>query len=135
MENNKNLNVEVTEFINRQEHPLKKEIEHLRATILESNSELKEIIKWNAPSYVYRDIDCITFKLYPQKAIHLIFHCGAKVRIKPKEKLINDTSGLLTWKENDRAMATFPNLETITSNKDKLKQIVQSWINALKSHK
>lgn len=122
---------EVDKYINQLEHPLKKEIELLRGIILESSSELSEIIKWNAPSYVYRHIDCITFKVYPTKAVQLIFHRGAKTKTPPKERLIKDSSGLLTWKENDRAVATFATMDAIESKKDNLRNIVQDWVGAL----
>lgn len=131
MDNTKNRNVEVMDFLNQLEHPLKNEIELLRAIILDSNSGLSEIIKWNAPSFVYRDIDCITFKVYPPKAVQLIFHRGVKTKTPPKGRLIKDSSGLLVWKENDRAVATFATIDTIESNKENLRKIVQDWIGAL----
>jgi hypothetical protein len=124
-------NEAVTLFLAELNHPLKLEIEHLRTIILEANGELDEIIKWNAPSYVYQNIDCITFKIYPPKAIQLIFHRGAKVKVQLKDRLIDDTSRLLVWKENDRALLSFSNFEEIKSKEKELITIIQKWINAI----
>jgi hypothetical protein len=44
--------------------------------------------------------------------------------------LIEDATGLLDWKENDRAVATFKNIETIIKEKENLQNIVNKWIKA-----
>jgi hypothetical protein len=69
-------------------------------------------------------------RVNPPKQIQLIFHRGAKVKEQPKEKLIQDLSGLLIWKENDRAIATFKNMEDIDYGKQALAHIVKEWIKA-----
>lgn len=123
-------NTEVTKFLDELSHPLRNEIELLRELILSSHNELKENIKWNAPNYSHHDNDRITMKLMPLKQVQIIFHRGAKKAEQPKNKLINDESKLLNWKENDRAIASFKNLEEINDNKDKLVKIIQQWIEA-----
>lgn len=45
-------------------------------------------------------------RIQPPKQIQLVFHKGAKKLTQPKGKLIDD-NWLLTWKENDRAIAAF----------------------------
>ena len=127
----KNTLPEVSSFLQQLEHPLKKEIEYLRALILSVNGQLSETIKWNAPSFVYNQTDCITFKLYPPKKIQLIFHRGAKIKEQPKEKLVEDSTGLLTWKANDRAVATFSNMEAIKTHENTLKAVITSWLTNL----
>ena len=62
----------------------------------------------------------------------LIFHRGAKKVVQPKAKIIDDKSGLLIWKENDRAVATFKNIGEIEKSKTALKDAVRDWINATK---
>ena len=50
----------------------------------------------------------------------------------PNAKLIEINSKLLIWKENDRAIATFKNLQDIDNGKAELINIVKEWINATK---
>jgi uncharacterized protein YdhG (YjbR/CyaY superfamily) len=129
-----NLSNEVTKFLDEQNNPLRKEIELLREIILTTNIGLSENIKWNGPNYCFGDEDRITMRIQPitAKQIQLIFHRGAKVKVQPKSKLINDTSGLLLWKENDRAIATFKNIQEIKNKKSDLHKIINEWINATK---
>lgn len=80
--------------------------------------------------YSFNNEDRITMKILPPKQIQLVFHPVAKVQDKLSDKLIKDRSRLLTWKENDRAVATFKNLADITNNKSDLTRIVKDWIDA-----
>jgi hypothetical protein len=126
------LNTQVSEFLNAQNHPFRKEIEQLRISILSAHSKLEENIKWNGPNYSLHDQDRITMRKQPPTKIQLIFHRGARVKEQPKQKLIDDAAGLLTWKENDRAIATFKNLQDIENSKPDLQQIVKDWLEAAK---
>ncbi len=121
---------EVSNFMAKLEHPLKEEIQQLRKLILNVNSDLTETIKWNAPSFCFKGEDRITMRIHPPKNIQLIFHRGAKVQEIPKDKLIEDGSGILSWKTNDRAVATFANLEDIQAKKTDLAEIVNKWLTA-----
>jgi hypothetical protein len=71
-------------------------------------------------------------RIQPPKQIQLIFHRGAKKIIQPKDNLIHDKSGLLTWKENDRALVAFKNLDEIKKAESNLQKIINNWINAAK---
>ena len=124
------LNDDVTNFLDELNHPLRLEIEFLRQIILNSNNRLSENIKWNGPNYCFEEQDRITMKIHPTKQIQLIFHRGAKKLIQPKEKLIDDRSGLLVWKENDRAFASFKNLHAIKKGESDLERTINNWINA-----
>lgn len=128
----KNINTEVTKFLDALIHPLRAEIEELRLIILNSTEGLTENIKWNGPNYCYNDQDRVTMRIMPPKQIQLIFHRGAKKMIQPKDKLIEDTSGLLIWKENDRAIATFKNMVEVKKAASNLEKIINSWMNAAK---
>ncbi|MEQ9443377.1 MAG: DUF1801 domain-containing protein [Cyclobacteriaceae bacterium] len=125
------LNPEVTKFLDNLAHPLRPEIEALRKGILNANSELSENIKWNGPNYAYRGVDCITMKIQPPRQIQLIFHRGVKVLAQPDHRWIDDTSGLLAWKTNDRAVATFKTTEEITARASDLADIVKQWTSAI----
>tara|TARA_R110000868_G_scaffold43439_7_gene146088 strand:+ start:184 stop:573 length:390 start_codon:yes stop_codon:yes gene_type:complete len=122
------LNQDVTKFLNALNHPLRNEIEELRKIILEAENALVENIKWNGPNYSINNEDRITLKIQPPKQLQLIFHRGAKVKEQPKKRLIKDNSGILLWKENDRAVATFINFDAILTKKQDLLIIVKHWI-------
>lgn len=124
---------EVTQFLADLEHPLKKEIGQIRKIVLSANQELTEIIKWNAPSFCYKDEDRITMRIHPPKNIQLIFHRGAKVQQQPKGKLIRDDSGMLVWKTNDRAVATFASFAEIKLKTPDLVEIINKWVEATKT--
>ncbi len=127
------LNSEVNAFLDGQNHPFRNEIEQLRMYILASDETLTEDVKWNGPNYCFEGEDRITIRIQPpKKQAQLIFHRGAKKRAQPTDKLIADKSGLLTWKENDRAIITFKSLEEIVEAKDALKKIITEWIKAAK---
>lgn len=124
------LNNEVTRFLDDLHHPCRQEIEALRLAILQANNSLNENIKWNGPNYSIGPEDRITMRIHPPKQIQLIFHRGAKVREQPPTELIKDDSGLLIWKANDRAVATYKDMASIDTTKVALGKIVQDWINA-----
>ena len=98
---------EVSTFLDELNHPLRMEIENLREFILNSDVRITENIKWNGPNYCINNEDRITMRVQPPKQIQLIFHRGAKVQEIPKNRIIEDDSGLLIWKTSDRAVATF----------------------------
>ena len=125
------LNEEVSNFLNELNHPLIKEINNLREIILKTKISLQENIKWNGPNYLFNNEDRITMRIQPPKQIQLIFHRGAKVKKQPKNKLINDETGLLLWKENDRAVVSFKTMNEITTNSKNINNWIIQWINAV----
>ncbi|GAA4419993.1 hypothetical protein GCM10023187_54880 [Nibrella viscosa] len=128
-----NLNLDVTKFLDDLHHPLRAEIELLRLTILNADDSITENIKWNGPNYCFEGEDRITIRIHPPKQLQLIFHRGVKKQPQPKDKIIDDNSGLLAWKENDRAIASFKDIDSIEKSKLKLKSIINRWIRATKS--
>lgn len=123
---------EVTKFLENINHPLRNEIELLRKIIVNSVPGIEENIKWNGPNYTYNSEDRITMRIQPPKQIQLIFHRGAKKLAQPTERLINDTSELLEWKENDRAVVSFKNIDEINLHHTTLTRIINDWINVNK---
>lgn len=126
-----NLSHEVSDFLDQQKHPFRNEIELLRTIILTVNNKLTENIKWNGPNYSIESEDRITMRIQPPAAqVQLIFHRGAKKQEQPKNKLIANTSKLLTWKENDRAVITFKSMKDIEDFRSELSDIISEWINS-----
>jgi hypothetical protein len=124
------LNNAVTKLVGDLKLPLHKEINQLRKDILEADTGLSENIKWNSPNYAFKGQDRITMRIQPPGKIQLIFHCGAKVTEQPKAKLVEDTSGLLKWKTNDRAVATYKTMQEIVAHKAALSSIIKAWLAA-----
>ncbi|MCI1265295.1 MAG: DUF1801 domain-containing protein [Saprospiraceae bacterium] len=124
----KHKSAEVSTFLDELNHPLRMEIENLREFILNSDVRITENIKWNGPNYCINNEDRITMRVQPPKQIQLIFHRGAKVQEIPKNRIIEDDSGLLIWKTSDRAVATFRNAGEIEQGKVNLTDIVKKWI-------
>jgi len=125
-------NPEVTTFLDNLNHPFRQEIERLRAIILNSTANLTENIKWNGPNYFTSEGDRITMRIQPPKQVQLIFHRGAQKLEQPEDRIIQTDSKLLAWKENDRAVATFKNMDDILMGEPDLMAIVKDWIVATK---
>lgn len=121
---------EVTSFLTALDHPLKTEILLVRDTILKSNPQITENIKWNGPNFLVQGEDRITMKIQPPTSIQLIFHRGAKKLTEPKKRLIADDGGLLDWKSNDRAVLTFKTKAEIVKHSEALKELVNKWLMA-----
>lgn len=125
-----NKSIEVTSFLDKETHPYRNEIEKLRELILKAHKDLSENIKWNGPNYSIKDQDRITMRIHPPKQLQIIFHRGAKVAEAPKNKLISEDFGMLVWKGNDRAVATFKNMNDIVSREKEFERIVKDWLKA-----
>jgi uncharacterized protein YdhG (YjbR/CyaY superfamily) len=116
-------------YLENLDHPLKSEILKIREMVFKANPNLTEQIKWNAPSFCLNGEDKITFNLPPKKdSIQLVLHRGVKKKELPKEKLINDDSGLLKWATNDRAVIRFTSMQEILENETKFIDIIQKWL-------
>lgn len=126
------LNGEVTALLD-EVHPFRSEIEQLRKIIMSATPVLTESIKWNGPNYSLGEEDRITMRIHPpSRQAQLIFHRGAKKQAQPPERIIQTSSKLLTWKENDRAIATFKDADHITASEAELAEIVKKWITAIR---
>jgi uncharacterized protein YdeI (YjbR/CyaY-like superfamily) len=128
--NNYELNKEVIQFLDSSEHPMRNEIEELRKIIMTTGIPFKENIKWSGPNYSIHKQDRVTIRINPTKQIQLIFHRGAKTQEQPKDKLIADDYNILDWKSNDRAVASFKNMDEIIRKKEDLQKIITKWVEA-----
>ncbi len=120
----------VSSFLDEIDHPLRPEIDRLRIIILGTGIGLTENIKWNGPNYSHRNEDRITMSIQPPKQIQLILHRGAKKQEQPQHKLIDDPSGLLNWRGNDRAVIPFKNMADIENRESDLVRVIKDWIAA-----
>lgn len=120
---------QVVEFMNRVDHPLKQSMEAMREIVLSANKEITEHIKWNAPSFCFKGEDRMTFNLRSNEYILIVFHRGAKAKDgEGKRPLFKDTTGLLEWATNDRAIVKLYGIKDVKEKKDILKKVVNQWI-------
>jgi hypothetical protein len=120
----------VEDYLQNLDHPLKPEIQSLRGIILGANDQVREQIKWNAPSFYIRD-DFATFNLRSQDFVQLIFHRGARARDNSTTLQINDPQGLLHWLAKDRCAVRFRDMNEIRSSSAALADIINQWIEQL----
>ena len=110
---------QVNEWMGKLDAEMKPAIEAVRKIIKEAGPELNERIKWNAPSYYYKE-DIVTFG--PTKGkdkVILVFHHPKIVKIK---------SDLLKGDYKDRRLAYFTSLKEIKDNQKELERIIKESV-------
>ena len=110
---------QVNEWMSKLDAEIKPAIEAVRKIIKAAGPQLHERIKWNAPSYYYKE-DIVTFG--PTKGkdkIILVFHHPKIVKIK---------SGLLKGDYKDRRLTYFNSVKEIKESKKELERIIKEWI-------
>jgi hypothetical protein len=118
----------VIAFLHELDHPLKREIETIREIILGVSPEIREEIKWNAPSFRTSE-HFATFNLRTSDRVRLILHLGAKVKDTASTGIdIEDPAGLLEWLAKDRCIVTFSDGEDVQAKRVALEAIVRAWI-------
>jgi hypothetical protein len=124
----------VDAYMKTVKHSLVKVIEALRQFILNTDKEIGEEVKWNAPTFFYtgkmkpfnpkeykRYI--VVFNLLQKDCIRLIFLSGAKV---------NDKSGLLKGDYTDgRRLAMFRDLKDVKAKEKDLQKVIKTWLKLL----
>ncbi|TCC91047.1 DUF1801 domain-containing protein [Pedobacter hiemivivus] len=108
----------VKEFMSKLEHPLKAEMEAVRAIIVNANSKIEEDVKWGGPSFFYKE-DLATFNPRIKNYVALIFHKG---------ELLNIKSDFLEEATKGKVYAKFYSMEQVTANKELIEKMVNAWI-------
>ena len=109
----------VDEFLENLSHPLKAEIEAVRSIIKGVNKDINEEIKWRAPSFNYKGEYLVTFNLWEEKRIHLVFHNPQVSKVKSK---------LLEGDYKDRRMAYFADMKDVKARKPLLEKALKDLI-------
>lgn len=102
------------------DHPFKAEMEALRQIILGASSKISERIKWNAPSFFYKE-DLGAFNPRATEFAHLIllFPGGAGMQ---------DDGELLEGQHKDRREAKFHNMAEVVAKKPALEKLIKRWV-------
>ncbi|MDI4647668.1 DUF1801 domain-containing protein [Cohnella hashimotonis] len=123
--------IAVADFMDKLEHPMKREIEALRALVRDADVRLAEGIKWNAPSYSVDGEDRVTLNLQGKGIIRLVFHAGAKKKnLNIRAAWGEDASGLLEWAADDRAIVKLAGMDDVREKGDKLASVIRRWLEA-----
>ena len=109
----------VDEFLENLSHPLKAEIEAVRSIIKGVNKDINEEIKWRAPSFNYKGEYLVTFNLWEEKRIHLVFHNPQISKVKSK---------LLEGDYKDRRMTYFVDMKDVLAKKSLLVKALKDLI-------
>lgn len=116
----------VVAFLQRLDHPLKKEIVAVRAIVLGADASIREGVKWNAPSFRTTDYFATTH-LRSTDTLQLVFHRGAKVKA-ARAMDIPDPHGMLKWLAPDRCLVTVGAGKDSAARHKALEDIVRAWI-------
>jgi uncharacterized protein YdhG (YjbR/CyaY superfamily) len=108
--------------MNALKHPLKAEIEAVRTIIRNAGNGISERIKWNAPSYYYKDEDMVTFNPRATEHVHLVFHHPTIEKIK---------SGLLEGNYDKRKMTYFNDMKAVKAGKKELERIIHELLTTI----
>lgn len=121
---------QVRAYMEQLDHPMKAEIESVRAIVAGADSRLTERIKWNAPSFCLNGDDRITFNLHGKgDSFLLVFHCGAKAKEDgSKTPIFADETGLLNWVTGSRATVKFTSKEDIAAKQTVLITVIGKWL-------
>ena len=109
----------VDEFLENLSHPLKAEIEAVRSIIKGVNKDINEEIKWKAPSFNYKGEYLVTFNLWEEERIHLVFHNPQISKVKSK---------LLEGEYKERRMAYFADMKDVKAKRSLLEKALKDLI-------
>lgn len=110
---------QVKEWMGNLEPEMGMAVEAVRKIIKAAGPKLNESIKWNAPSYYYKE-DIVTFGPTRGKdKVILVFHHPNIVKLK---------SDLLKGEYRDRRLVYFNSLKEIKENKKELERIIKESI-------
>ena len=123
-----NRTAAVDRFMDTLQHPRKAAVQQLRLAILDSDPEITEHVKWNAPSFCYRGVDRVTFRLQPRDSFELIIHRGVKVRSDTAGFVFDDDASGLRWITRDRAVLALDDLLQADAGQDRVVALARRWM-------
>ena len=110
---------QVDEWMDKLAKEIKPAVDAVRKIIKTAGPKLNERIKWNAPSYYYKE-DIVTFgPVRTKDKVILVFHHPNIVKIR---------SALLEGDYKDRRLVYFNSLSEIKSGKKELERIIEESV-------
>ena len=111
------------------DHPMKPELERLRALVLAADPAITERVKWNGPSFCWNGDDRIAANVRGNNAVMLVFHRGVAVK-DAAGFVFEDPTGLMKWAAPDRAVVTFKAMAEIEARAGEIAELVRRWMRA-----
>jgi len=94
------------------------EIQRVREIILETSDKIEEIVKWSAPTFMYKG-NIASFYMTTKQHVSLMFHTGAA---------IPDKFGILEGEGSVSRVAKFADMKDIEKKKKALQSVIKEWI-------
>jgi len=104
-------------------------IDAIRAIVAGSHPGLQEGVKWNAPSFMFGDVDLITLGLERSGGVRVVLHRGAKVKALEGFRF-DDPDALARWPSPDRGVVVFRDHVDVAQRADALSNLCSRWIAA-----
>ena len=108
----------VDEYMDKLDHPLKAEVQAVRDIIKGVSPHITEQVKWNAPSFSYKDY-IATFNLRATHHVHLIFH---------NPDIASIHNPILEGDYPDRRMTYFTDMNDVNAKRDALEEVVRTLV-------
>lgn len=120
---------DVVAFMDALDPARREVVEALRATILDSRPALRELLKWNSPSYTSGEVDLLTINVTNrQRQVQLVVHLGTtRVEDRSRPPLLSEDEGLVRWLSDVRGVIPFPDLATVRRDRAALGRVVERW--------
>ena len=108
----------VDAWFDRYDNPQRELVLVVRETILDTDDRVTEVIKWQAPTFVYKG-NIASF--YPKTKTHasLMFHRGAA---------LDDPDGLLEGEGDVSRVARFLDADDLDAKRVALQRLIRQWI-------
>ena len=121
---------QVAEHIKKLDTSVRSIVEYLRTTILKTDKEIGERIKWNNPSFYYTgEMKPFDPKEYKREIIVLNLFKNRIMLVFPSGAKINDKSGLLEGDYKDgRRITIFKDLADVKAKEKDLKAVIKLWL-------
>ena len=121
---------QVTEHIKKLEPQLAETIEVIRQTILSTDKEIGERIKWNNPSFYYTgEMKPFDPKEYKREIIVMNLFKGRIMLVFPSGAKVNDISGFLEGDYKDgRRVVIFKDIDDVNAKKSALQSVIKKWL-------
>ena len=109
---------EVDAWFDRYDNPQRDLVMAVRDAILDADDRVTEVVKWQAPTFVYKG-NIASF--YPKTRTHasLMFHRGAA---------LPDRDGLLEGEGDVSRVARFLDADDLAAKRDALQRLIREWI-------
>jgi len=121
---------QVTKHIQNLEPDLAHTVETIRQTILGTDDQVGEYIKWNNPSFYYTgEMKPFDPKEYKRDIAVFNLHRGNLMLVFPSGAKVNDDSELLQGDYKDgRKTIVFKDLDDVKSKQKALQDVIKKWL-------